>query len=114
MIPYFNELCISGLREFCPPVMSFFVSFHFGLFERQFIIAGGVARNHLTSLGRVKPVNLFPVTSPAMEIAITKRKKSREIKHEKWETGLSQSQLTNSKFTLNINLRTLAQGTVGF
>ena len=47
-----------------------------------------------------KPVNVFPVTSPAMVIAITKRKKSRETNREKWEKALSQSQLT--KFTLII------------
>ncbi len=46
-----------------------------------------------------------------MVIAITKRKKSRETKREKCEKTLSRSQLT--KFTLNINLQTLAQGTVG-
>ena len=45
-----------------------------------------------------KPVNVFPVTSPAMVIAITKRKKSRETNREKWGKALSRSQLT--KFTL--------------
>ena len=45
-----------------------------------------------------KPINLFTVTSPAMVIAITKRKKSRETNREKWEKALSRSQLT--KFTL--------------
>ncbi len=44
-----------------------------------------------------KPVNLFQVTSPAMVIAITKRKKSMETNREKWWKALSRSQLT--KFT---------------
>ena len=44
------------------------------------------------------PVNRFPVTSPAMIIAITKRKKSSEIRIGKQRTALSQSQLV--KFTL--------------
>ncbi len=57
-----------------------------------------------------KPVNVFPVTSPAMVIAITKRTESSETKLEKWEQTLSRSQLT--KFTWNIYVRTLVQGTV--
>ncbi len=45
-----------------------------------------------------KQVNVFLVTSPAMVIAITKHKKSRETNREKWGKALSRSQLT--KFTL--------------
>ena len=58
-----------------------------------------------------KPVNLFPVTSQVLVIAITKRKKSSKTNHEKWEEALSLPQV--AKFTCNSNLRTLAQGTVG-
>ncbi len=39
----------------------------------------------------VKPVNLFPVTSPTMVIAITKHEKSSETKRENWEDTLSLS-----------------------
>ncbi len=45
-----------------------------------------------------KPVDVFPVTSPAMVIAITKRKKSSEANREKFETAPSRFKLT--KFTL--------------
>ncbi len=44
---------------------------------------------------RTKPVNLFPVTSPAMVIAITKRMKASETKREKWEKPLSLPQFAN-------------------
>ncbi len=59
---------------------------------------------------KCKPVNIFPVTSPAMVIVITKRKKSRETNREKWGKALSRSQLT--KFTLMSIYLTLAQGIV--
>ncbi len=58
-----------------------------------------------------KPVNRFPVTSPAMIIAITKRKESSKTKLSNWRKALSLPQLVN--FTWNSNSRTLAQGTVG-
>ncbi len=45
-----------------------------------------------------KTLNGFPVTSPAMIIAITKHKKSSETKVDKWRTAFLQSQL--AKFTL--------------
>ncbi len=45
-----------------------------------------------------KPLNGFPVTSPAMTIAITKCKKLNETKVGKWRTAFLQSQLV--KFTL--------------
>ena len=45
-----------------------------------------------------KPVIQFPVTSPAIIIAITKRTKSRETKVGKWMTALSRSKLAEFAF----------------
>ncbi len=53
------------------------------------------------SLMPTKPVNLFPVTSPAMVITITKRTKPSETKREKWEKTLTRPQVV--KLTWNIS-----------
>ena len=54
-----------------------------------------------------KLLNGFPVTSPAMIIAITKHKQSSETKVGKWRMGFLRSQL--AKFTLISILRTFGK-----
>ena len=49
------------------------------------------------------PVNLFPVTSLAMVIVITKRKKSSEANRENWEATFSSPHRSRSSLEISIN-----------